>query len=149
MAEGTRKEYTAEGIAVSFDSALCIHTAACLRGLPDVFDVNRRPWIQPENASPDEIIEVVNRCPSGALQWRIPGEERPDPLREQELRIRASRNGPLQVRGNFTLLDGEGEELHESTRLSLCRCGLSENKPFCDNSHQRAGWQATNTSGTG
>lgn len=137
-----RREYVAGPIAVSFDSSLCIHTAKCLQGLPQVFDLQARPWIQPANAAVDEVIEVVNRCPSGALQWRMVEGEHEDTVAEEEAAIAVTRNGPLWLRGNFELLGGDGVRLIESNRLALCRCGLSANKPFCDNTHRRENWKA-------
>lgn len=142
MARGTRKEYQAGNIAVSFDSALCIHAAECVRGLPSVFAVEARPWIQPGNASEDEVIEVVNRCPSGALQWRTLQEPRDDDVADEEASFTFMRNGPIYVRGDITLLGGDGEPLLESHRFALCRCGHSENKPFCDNSHRKVNWKS-------
>ena len=64
----TVKRYTREGATVTFDGERCRHAAECVRGLPAVFDTSRRPWIQPENATIDELDEVIARCPSGALQ---------------------------------------------------------------------------------
>ncbi len=60
--------YEATGITVTFDPEVCIHAAACIRGLPAVFDVKRKRWIRPEAATPDEVAAQVARCPSGALQ---------------------------------------------------------------------------------
>ena len=62
------REYEAEGIVIEFDPVRCIHAAECIHGLPAVFDVEARPWVQAGNASPGAIAEVVRRCPSGA--WR-------------------------------------------------------------------------------
>lgn len=64
----TRKAYEGHDVIVSFDTAVCQHAAECVRGLPTVFDTHRRPWIDPDGASADEVIEVVGRCPSGALR---------------------------------------------------------------------------------
>ncbi len=58
-------------ITVTFDPKLCVHSGICLRGLPLVFDVNRRRWIRPELASASEVAAQVARCPSGALQYRL------------------------------------------------------------------------------
>ena len=63
-----RKLYAGQDVTVSFDPEVCQHAAECVRGLPSVFDSQRRPWIQPDGASAAEVIEVVARCPSGALQ---------------------------------------------------------------------------------
>ncbi len=64
----TRKAYEGHEVTVSFDGALCQHAAECVHGLPSVFDTKRRPWIDPDGAPADAIIEVVGRCPSGALR---------------------------------------------------------------------------------
>src|SRR5918994_1557149 len=67
------RAYTAPGVTVYYDRGRCLHFAECVRGLPQVFDVEKRPWIQPENASVEEVAEVVRRCPSGALHYRLVG----------------------------------------------------------------------------
>src|ERR1700750_1328479 len=64
----TRKRYHGEAVEVSFDGARCRHAAECLRGLPTVFDLGRRPWILPDGADPDDVVRVVARCPTGALR---------------------------------------------------------------------------------
>lgn len=63
------QSYSAPGITVTFDPNVCIHAAVCVKGLPAVFDVKRKRWIQPEHASVDEVAAQVRRCPSGALQY--------------------------------------------------------------------------------
>jgi uncharacterized Fe-S cluster protein YjdI len=63
-----RKTYVGTDVAVSFDPELCRHAAECVRGLPAVFDTQRRPWIAPDGAPAEEVREVVARCPSGALR---------------------------------------------------------------------------------
>ncbi|MGE4427293.1 MAG: (4Fe-4S)-binding protein [Solirubrobacteraceae bacterium] len=63
----TVKRYPREGAVVTFDPGLCRHAAECVRGLPQVFDTAKRPWIQPGNASVDELATVISSCPSGAL----------------------------------------------------------------------------------
>ena len=70
--------YEGDDIVVTFDPSVCKHTGVCVRGLPMVFDVKRKRWIQLEHASADEIAAQVQRCPSGALQWfkpRAPNNE--------------------------------------------------------------------------
>lgn len=65
--------YESDGITVTFDPTLCIHSGRCVRGLPAVFDVRRKRWIDIDAASADEIAAQVARCPSGALQVQRPG----------------------------------------------------------------------------
>lgn len=63
--------YETEEIVVTFDPNVCIHSGVCVRGLPLVFDVGRKRWIQPEHAPAAEVAAQVARCPSGALQYRL------------------------------------------------------------------------------
>jgi uncharacterized Fe-S cluster protein YjdI len=71
--------YQTSGITVTFEPALCIHSARCVRGLPAVFDVRRRRWVDVEAASAEAIHEQVAKCPSGALKSYRPGEFVPPP----------------------------------------------------------------------
>jgi uncharacterized Fe-S cluster protein YjdI/CDGSH-type Zn-finger protein len=135
------REYASSDIAVSFEAERCIHSGMCLRGLPEVFDTARRPWILPQAASADAIAAVITRCPSGALRYRrLDGgpEETPD----AEASAVAVRDGPLYVRGDIELREPEGNVVARVNRAALCRCGQSEHKPFCDNSHGRVGFRA-------
>lgn len=138
-----RKTYEGRDIEVTFELGLCIHVGECLLGLPEVFDAQRRPWVLPDAADADAVAEVVERCPSGALQYRrLDGgaEERsPSPATVTPLR-----NGPLVVRGDVEVTGGDGST-EVLPRATLCRCGLSDSKPFCDNSHLTGGFEAPGT----
>jgi CDGSH-type Zn-finger protein/uncharacterized Fe-S cluster protein YjdI len=133
------REYEGEGIVVEFEAARCIHAAECVRGLPAVFDPDARPWVQPANGDADAIAGVVRRCPSGALHARRTDggvtEEAPE-----ENTVRIVPDGPLYLRGRVRLELPSGE-VREETRVALCRCGASRNKPFCDNAHRDAGFK--------
>jgi len=134
-----RKTYRGSSIEVSFDLDRCIHVAECLLGLPEVFDLDRRPWIRPDAAAADDVARVVARCPSGALQYRrLDGraEERHDGTVVSPIR-----NGPLRITGELSVVDADGAS-EPLPRAALCRCGHSARKPFCDNSHLRAGFRA-------
>ena len=69
------KRYEGERITVTFDGELCRHAAECVRGLPEVFDTDRRPWILPDEAEAEKVVEVVGRCPSGALKFHLATDE--------------------------------------------------------------------------
>ncbi|MDP5276329.1 (4Fe-4S)-binding protein [Chengkuizengella axinellae] len=128
------KKYTGEHIDVTFNRERCIHAAKCVRGLPNVFNLKNKPWINADAETADKIAEVIERCPSGALKYtRKDGQEqeKPKPLTS----IEESANGTLFVRGNLSIKQGEEEV--QCNRAALCGCGLSKNKPFCDNSHQK------------
>lgn len=127
-------EYAGTAITVRFDAKRCIHAAKCVRGLPAVFNTKERRWVQVENAGADEVAATVMACPSGALHF-----ERKDggaaEVAPNENVIRTKANGPHYVHGDLRILTANGELLLHETRVALCRCGASQNKPFCDNSH--------------
>ena len=136
----TRRTYRGTNVEVSFDGDLCIHATECVRGLPAVFDRGRRPWVFADNAAAEEVSAVIERCPSGALQYRrLDGA--PNEATGPVTTITPVGNGPLVLRGALLVRhrDGTHERL---SRAALCRCGKSNNKPFCDNSHLAAGFQA-------
>ncbi len=65
-----RKTYRGKDVDVSFDPDVCVHSGNCVRGLPAVFDAKRRPWIEPDAATADDVVAQVKRCPSGARSSR-------------------------------------------------------------------------------
>ncbi|MCU0649313.1 MAG: (4Fe-4S)-binding protein [Gemmatimonadaceae bacterium] len=128
--------YTHDGLRVTFEPARCIHAATCVRHLPAVFDAQARPWIRPDAATPEEIIAIVQRCPSGALKAELDGT--PHDLTRADVEVAVERHGPLVVRGPVTLVDeATGATVVEDRRMVLCRCGQSAKKPFCDGAHRR------------
>ena len=137
-----RREYTGVNISVSFDASRCIHVAECLSNAPDVFDVKKRPWINLEGADMERVARVVQRCPSGELQYRRLHrsiDEEPD----QPATIRVTRNGPYYLRGEIEITGPKDGQRLNGNQLALCRCGSSRNKPFCDNSHRMVGFRAS------
>ena len=130
----TVRLYVGKDIGVAYDTERCIHAAECTRGLPAVFDSSRRPWIEPDGAAADAIAAVVAKCPSGALHFiRRDGGE-PESRTDHDS-VTVMPGGPLYVQGPVRLVKADGTMIVEDTRLALCRCGQSRNKPFCDNSH--------------
>lgn len=138
MAERVQ-EYRGDEIAVRFDPNVCFHAGECSLRLPGVFRPSERRWVQPEHGTADEIIAVVEACPSGALQYeRLDGGPAETP--SSRATVRPQPNGPLYLRGDIEVIDAAGKVVRRDTRMALCRCGHSENKPFCDNSHRAKGW---------
>ena len=133
--ESKIRTYESEDATVTWDQKRCIHFAACVRGLPEVFDQNGRPWITPENASPDALLATVRQCPTGALHLHQPDGTNPEE-RPAEASVTVDANGALFLRGDVRVVTADGEELLRDTRVALCRCGLSSNKPLCDGSHE-------------
>jgi uncharacterized Fe-S cluster protein YjdI len=138
---GVKREYRNERIAVYWAPQYCIHMANCLNAEPEVFDAMRRPWIVLDGADADAVADAVMSCPTGALTYeRLDGgDAEPEP---DEVTVSARPNGPLFVRGSVTVTDGHGGIVRQGTRMALCRCGESLNKPFCDATHRKIGFQA-------
>ena len=134
------KEYATDEIVVEWEPRLCFHSRNCVSSLPEVFDEARRPWIDVDAATADEVEAAVARCPSGALRSRRPGAAPVKRLRPAQLR--ASENGPLLLSGGVRVVDAEGNLLYEGERAALCRCGGSGNKPFCDGTHRKIGFRS-------
>ncbi|WP_227396210.1 (4Fe-4S)-binding protein [Jeotgalibacillus aurantiacus] len=128
------KLYTGEEIDVRFYPERCIHAGRCVKNLPTVFDTKKRPWVEPDQAEASDVAYTVEQCPSGALEYvRKDGglsEQPPD-----HTVIEVQPDGVYFVRGDLTIRHGD-ETIH-CTRASLCSCGLSGNKPFCDLSHAK------------
>ena len=131
-------EYRGKAVVIHFDGARCIHSRNCVLGHPEVFVANAKgAWVHPDAGSPEEIAMVIHACPSGALTY-----ERLDDAAQEAPPlvnvVRVLENGPLAFRAE---LDISGEE--KCFRATLCRCGASQTKPFCDGTHTAAKFIAT------
>lgn len=134
-----RRVYRGKDIEVSFDLDLCVHIAECLRGDRAVFQLDRKPWVLPDAADAELVAQVVERCPSGALQYRrLDGGAEES---HQGVRLVPVRDGPLMVTGEITVARDDGS-VDTLPRATLCRCGESEHKPFCDNTHLKIEFRA-------
>ncbi|HKE44330.1 MAG TPA: CDGSH iron-sulfur domain-containing protein [Steroidobacteraceae bacterium] len=130
--------YHGARITVRFDGNRCIHSRNCVLGDPRVFVPNAPgPWINPDAVPIERVVELVHACPSGALTYeRSDGEESEQPPVVNTVRVRE--NGPLAFHAQLHFRGGE-----VALRATLCRCGASKTKPFCDGSHTEAGFTAT------
>jgi len=138
---GPKRVYANDSIEVYWEPRLCIHVRKCVLGLPKVFDSERRPWVDVDAADPASIAKTILDCPTGALHFRrLDGGAQEEP--EPETTVEPWPNGPLFVRGHMRILADDGTVLREDTRIALCRCGASRNKPFCDGSHRRIGFDS-------
>ncbi len=131
--EDKRENYVGEEITIHDNRGNCAHAGHCTDGLASVFRLRKEPWIYPNAASRDKIIATIQKCPSGALSHSIDGIEHRD--REGEPTIFVVPNGPYVVSGGPALLDTTPAEGASKEHYSLCRCGGSKSKPFCDGTH--------------
>lgn len=136
------KQYTNGEVTVVWQNDLCIHSTLCWKGLAEVFNPKERPWIKPEGASTEAIVEQVKKCPSGALSYFMNAELEASTAQVQgETIVEVSANGPLLVYGNVTVKDAQGNETKKNNVTAFCRCGQSANKPYCDGTHRKVGFE--------
>lgn len=131
------KKYTNGEVTIVWKPNQCIHSTICFKGLGQVFDPRRRPWITPEQATTEQIVDQIKKCPSGALSYYM-NNETAEPVKvETETIVEAAPNGPLLVYGNVTIKDAASNLTKKHNVTAFCRCGSSSNKPFCDGSHKK------------
>lgn len=138
------KEYTNGEVTIVWEAQKCIHSANCVGNLPSVFKPNERPWIQAEDATTDDIIRTVDKCPSGALTYYMNNkkeEKMSNESQSMETIVEVLENGPLMVYGKLKVKQKDGTEKVHAKNAALCRCGASENKPYCDGSHVKIGFK--------
>jgi CDGSH-type Zn-finger protein/uncharacterized Fe-S cluster protein YjdI len=125
-------------LELMFEARRCIHARFCVTGAPQVFLANvQGPWIHPDAMPVERLVEIAHACPSGAIRYRrVDGasDETAPPVNLAGIRER----GPYAFRGQLQI-DGEARGF----RATLCRCGASKNKPFCDGSHNEIGFDAS------
>ncbi len=137
----TTKKYTNGEVTIVWQPAKCIHSAICIKGLPEVFDVKARPWITPEGATTERIVTQIKACPSGALSYQMNDAENKEAESPVKTVVEALPNGPLLVYGTLLVKDRAGNETLKSKTTAFCRCGASANKPYCDGAHGRVGFK--------
>jgi CDGSH-type Zn-finger protein/uncharacterized Fe-S cluster protein YjdI len=131
-------------LTLVFETKRCIHARFCVTGAPDVFLANvQGPWIHPDAMDTEELAGIARICPSGAIRYRRK-DGRPDESPPPVNLLAVREAGPYAVHAPI-MLDGEPAGL----RATLCRCGASRNKPFCDSSHHGIGFTASGEPPTG
>lgn len=138
-AQNRRATYAGKRITVHDNRALCAHAGVCTDRLATVFRMGGEPWIDPDGAGADEIIETVRSCPSGALSYSVEGVEHRDQARTPAVTV--TDDGPYAITGGVELLGVPFGDGASTEHYTLCRCGASKNKPFCDGSHWDAGFR--------
>lgn len=144
--KGIVKKYTNGEITVVWQPDECIHSGECFTMLPEVFKPHERPWVKIENASTDEIIKTVKACPTVALTYYYNDDSKniqvmEDNKKEVQNKVEVFENGPLRVPANINVVDSKGNILKPGEDKFICRCGHSNNKPFCDGSHMAKGFK--------
>lgn len=138
------KAYDGEKVSVQDNRTICAHAQLCIKDLPEVFKSDERPWIRPDEGQVDEIVALTKKCPSGALVAMIDGKRADDPVEAASITIVT--DGPYNVVGPVPVESDDAPQPPVADRYSLCRCGASKNKPYCDGSHLKLdeGWGELN-----
>jgi uncharacterized Fe-S cluster protein YjdI len=137
------KKYTNGEVTIVWQPRFCVHSTICFKGLGEVFDPRKRPWITPEHATTEQIINQVKQCPSGALSYYMNRDAGPAEVKvEAETIVEPSPNGPLLVYGNVTVRGTDGTLTKKNNVTAFCRCGASQNKPYCDGAHRKIDFKA-------
>lgn len=154
------REYSNEEITLYWVPGKCVHATTCYRELIEVFNPRKRPWVNMNGAPTEKIIEIVNKCPTEALtyKWKDEAKNKELPnLKNERLKkdtkientiklspvtVQVMRDGPLVVQGSFEVFDSNDNKLKTMSMVSFCRCGASNNIPFCDGFHRKIGFSS-------
>lgn len=132
-------EVQGKSLTLVFDSKKCIHSRFCVTWAPNVFLANvEGPWIHPDAMEVERLVDIAHVCPSGAIRYRRKDGKSDETAPLVNL-ISIRENGPYAVRADMQLGGERGV-----FRATLCRCGASRNKPFCDGTHAKIGFRSAN-----
>lgn len=138
-----RDNYPGKGITIHDNRGICSHAGYCTNNLRSVFRLGEEPWIDPEGARVQEIIDTIRQCPSGALSYTVDKIEYRD--QDRPPMVTVTKDGPYAVTGGIELVGQATGEGASSEHYALCRCGGSKNKPFCDGTHWHIGFRDDET----
>jgi len=138
-----RDSYVGQSVTVLDNRGTCQHSGRCTDRLASVFHLGQEPFVTPSGGRLDEIVRAVRDCPSGALSYAmdtVEARDQVDYAGQREPAIEVSKDGPYRITGGIALVDGAGGDVARDAGASaehyaLCRCGHSQNKPFCSGMH--------------
>jgi len=132
--EDKKEVYESAEITIFDNRSICAHSGVCTDNLSAVFRVRQEPFVNADAASIEEITNIINKCPSGALSYALKTAHDTTEI-NADPSVMVAPNGPYVVSGDVDLVDTQRGEGATKNQYTLCRCGASKNKPFCDGSH--------------
>ncbi|WP_419763622.1 MAG: CDGSH iron-sulfur domain-containing protein [Arcobacter sp.] len=127
--------YDSKNVTVTFNRSICAGSENCVKKFPDIYTSGSVDWINLEKGTIENIIASIEDCPSGALSYSL-NKDADCQLEDcQKEKIDIIKHGPIQVRGPINIKIEKWSSFANKTKFTLCRCGNSQNKPFCDYSH--------------
>ena len=135
------KEYSNGEVTITWEPEKCVHSGVCVRGLGEVFKPKEKPWIKIDAASSEALVEQVKKCPTTALGYYSNDDSKQIESGSQEQIVEIIPNGPLMVYGNIEVKFTDGHKERKSKSSAFCRCGSSQNKPFCDGTHKKISFE--------
>lgn len=136
--EGDIEYIEGQNLTLIYEGKKCIHARFCVTGAPEVFLANvKGPWIKPDATDSDNLAEIAHACPSGAIRYKRKDGKHDESAPPVNL-IAVREGGPYAVHADIQI-----EDQKSFYRATLCRCGASKNKPFCDGSHHEISFSAT------
>ncbi len=133
------RTYSGQKITIHDNRTICAHAAECTENLPSVFQQHGHPWINPDGAEVEKLTEVIKKCPSGALSYSLNENHYKEKDLPQEISVQ--KDGPYNIRGKINLNISDDLQPPNRELYSLCRCGASKNKPYCDGAHHEIGFK--------
>lgn len=131
-----QKSYENQEIKVLWNASQCIHSTNCWKQLSQVFQPTKRPWVNLDGDSTENIKKQIDKCPSGALSYEMKNESSIEP--SSSATVQMLPDGPMIIAGTCVITHSDGRKEEREGNTALCRCGASANKPFCDGSHRAA-----------
>lgn len=139
------KKYSNKEITITWEPEKCIHSRQCFSSLIKVFDPRKRPWINIDGSDNESIMKTIDHCPSKALGYFKKDEtteiSNEITISEDAVKIKLLDKGPIEFNGECVIVDKDGNESYKTGKFFLCRCGSSNNKPFCDGTHRKVNFQ--------
>ncbi len=133
------KEYSNGELTIVWHPEICSHSEVCINSLPEVYNPYGKPWVTIEKATSAQLKAQINKCPSGALSYYMNEEKAISEI--TEIQVEAKLNGPLIVSGSIQVTDTNGNTVGKTKKTAFCRCGASNNKPYCDGAHAKIGFK--------